>query len=625
MNRKQKLIVSITGITIVMLALLGLTYGYYLTRIQGNTNSNSISITTSDLKLTYRDGMGELTAQNIMPGNEVSSKTFTVENEGEQDVSVYTVALINIMNNFTFKDDLEVSVSCFSNINSGVCEGFAEDYENKVYKEKYPATNSELFSLGIKEGETHTFTLKVNYLYQDFDQSDDMGKTLKAKVQIYDPKDTIEVSGEVTGYTEGDYAEIHSDVQTSEIVDGVYKFVGIPADNHTIYIKNRNTNAEKSTTLEIKKGTTESTTNGVITFTDTSKIANVTIDTTNPNLSTTINKVSDGGILLADAVISNAKRNINGRTVYTSNLSVNPIQTSSSSNEMILSETLDNYGTSYYFRGNVIDNYVTFNNMCWKIIRVQGDGSIKIIFADASSPCSISTTSNMSNSDNVLLTSNTLGINRINLGPCDVAASAGTCIGDMYYSKFVYSSNESTAARNVLKNWLDNKFSMEIKKKLKSESWFYDNTDICYDSKGTSITCSKYNYSTSWKKINIDNNISLSYSNDYYLYDVSNIGMITIDELYLSGNSSSSYLSFSNVLWVTLSVNNIHTCSYGCAAGGADFRDSVYSVDNGVVFDNVGSGSAVHLESKLRPVIVLNADVKISSGEGTLSNPYIVE
>ena len=226
MNRKQKLIVSITGITIVMLALLGLTYGYYLTRIQGNTNTNSISITTADLKLTYRDGMGELTAQNVMPGNEISSKTFTVENEGEQDVDAYAVALINIINNFTFKDDLEVSVSCSSNINSGVCEGFAEDYEDKVYKEKYPATNSELFSLGIKEGETHTFTLKVKYLYQEFDQSDDMGKILKGKVQIYDPKDTIEVSGTVTGASEGDYAEIHSDVQTSEIINGKYKFIG---------------------------------------------------------------------------------------------------------------------------------------------------------------------------------------------------------------------------------------------------------------------------------------------------------------------------------------------------------------------------------------------------------------
>ena len=49
MNRSQKIVVSIVGITIVLLALLGITYAYYLTRIEGNTNTNSVSITTANL------------------------------------------------------------------------------------------------------------------------------------------------------------------------------------------------------------------------------------------------------------------------------------------------------------------------------------------------------------------------------------------------------------------------------------------------------------------------------------------------------------------------------------------------------------------------------------------------
>ena len=44
MNKKQKIIVSIVGIAIVSLSLLGLTYAYFLTRIQGNTNTKSISL-----------------------------------------------------------------------------------------------------------------------------------------------------------------------------------------------------------------------------------------------------------------------------------------------------------------------------------------------------------------------------------------------------------------------------------------------------------------------------------------------------------------------------------------------------------------------------------------------------
>ncbi len=45
----------------------------------------------------------------------------------------------------------------------------------------------------------------------------------------------------------------------------------------------------------------------------------------------------------------------------------------------------DDYGTSYYYRGNVTNNYVKFAGFYWRIIRVNGDGSIRMIYAgDAS-------------------------------------------------------------------------------------------------------------------------------------------------------------------------------------------------------------------------------------------------
>ena len=56
MNRRQKIIISVTGIFIVLLALVGLTYAYFLTQIKGNTNNKSISITTANLRLVYDDG-----------------------------------------------------------------------------------------------------------------------------------------------------------------------------------------------------------------------------------------------------------------------------------------------------------------------------------------------------------------------------------------------------------------------------------------------------------------------------------------------------------------------------------------------------------------------------------------
>ena len=47
--------------------------------------------------------------------------------------------------------------------------------------------------------------------------------------------------------------------------------------------------------------------------------------------------------------------------------------------EALLASTPDDYGTSYYFRGTVKNNYVDFANKCWRIVRVGGDGSVKLI------------------------------------------------------------------------------------------------------------------------------------------------------------------------------------------------------------------------------------------------------
>ena len=63
----------------------------------------------------------------------------------------------------------------------------------------------------------------------------------------------------------------------------------------------------------------------------------------------------------------------------------NPITDPSSSNEAVMSLAPDDYGISYYFRGNVQNNFVSFAGMCWRIVRITGDGSIKLTFYNYSS------------------------------------------------------------------------------------------------------------------------------------------------------------------------------------------------------------------------------------------------
>ena len=70
-----------------------------------------------------------------------------------------------------------------------------------------------------------------------------------------------------------------------------------------------------------------------------------------------------------------------------------PGKDASTESEALLTSTNDDYGTSYYFRGAVKNNYVEFANKCWRIVRIVGDGSVKLVLhndntSKVANPCS---------------------------------------------------------------------------------------------------------------------------------------------------------------------------------------------------------------------------------------------
>ena len=74
------------------------------------------------------------------------------------------------------------------------------------------------------------------------------------------------------------------------------------------------------------------------------------------------------------------------------NFTYKQIISNKNTTEAVLASTEDDYGTSYYFRGAVKNNYVQFANKCWRIVRVGGDGSVKLILHNdnivgAANPC----------------------------------------------------------------------------------------------------------------------------------------------------------------------------------------------------------------------------------------------
>ena len=278
MTNKQRVIVSVIGIFLVLITLLGITYAYFVTRIQGNTNESSVIISTANLLLKYTDGNGLLEPkEKIIPGTTIESKTFSVENLGSTTIDNYGVYIENVINEFERTTDLKMTLRC--EIYDTINKTYINENCNGLTDTTYPTSNVLLITNSIPTNIRHDYTLTINYANEtEIDQSNDMNKTIKGKNQIYDLNDIVDISGSITNATEGDYIVLGDNLQTSQINDGSYKLVGIGPEIHTIYVKNDTKNEsgeivttiKGSKTLQVELGNEEKLENDILYITSTS-------------------------------------------------------------------------------------------------------------------------------------------------------------------------------------------------------------------------------------------------------------------------------------------------------------------------------------------------------------------
>ena len=549
MSRKQRIIVSITGIVLVSLILIGLTYGYYLTKIKGNTNSKSISVVTANLLLEYADVNDELITDSAVEPGKSWTKTFVATNKGNKTVT-YGVALENVVNQFERKDDIVYTLDCKQYSKTG----FSIDKTNKtvtgtisgtcngVSKETtFPSIGTILVQNDIADDKAQVYTLLVTYKETNTDQSVDMNKTFSAKANIVDPN-TFGAFGSGT------------------LASAIYK------------------SAETATTNS---------------------------DTTRTTLGSTV-------------------------TEFTS---------ISGENEHVLNNAPDDYGTSYYFRGNVLDNYVSFADKTWRIVRINGDGTVRLILDDVaknSNDTVIETAFNSSENDNAY-----------------VGYMYGT-VGSTTYDATHENINDSTIKKAVDKWYEDNlktnyeEFLADTlfcnDKTLASSSIGSNNTALGY---GTNYTyyasTERLMYSTGTTSITTAKptfKCAESATNDYSRFTVdvatlSNgnktngdltypIGLLSADEVSFAGaykysqTNKSYYLynsSITSYWWLSSPYyNDILYAQVWIVYGAPAF--SVFGI-----FGVYG----VYSTNAFRPSINLKADLLVGGGDGTSSNPYTVK
>ena len=321
-----------------------------------------------------------------------------------------------------------------------------------------------------------------------------------------------------------------------------------------------------------------------------------------------------------------------------------------------LRTTEDDYGTSYYYRGAVDNNYLVFANMCWRIVRIDGLGNTKITLynynpTNSATPCDASLDAAgaaFARYDNT--TNGQNGKSKFNTN-----YNKNTYVGYMYsnnpdstdYNIAHANDNDSTILTN-LKAWYDLVFSQTDKDKLADVIWCNDKrvvSDTTYDPwnwgsiSGTGIGTDKTYYqafrrltptsesvpSLKCGESKTDNLISKFTASTATDGGYGNgklngykIGLLTADEIAFAGamaqTGNSTYYLYKNAS----NGSDWYWSLSPDAFDGLSANSWLVKDDGGIDYLSVNHGLMV------RPTVSLKSVVSISNGPGTQSNPFIV-
>ena len=284
----------------------------------------------------------------------------------------------------------------------------------------------------------------------------------------------------------------------------------------------------------------------------------------------------------------------------------------------------DDYGMSYYYRGakQHVKNNLIFAEHQWKIVRINGNGSIRIIYNGEcpNNECDINDTGEKTQ----------LELNRFN-----------ATYDDNKYIGYMYGGNEgvestsyqeatSNEKNSFIKDLVDNWYEVKLLKthyeSYLSDGIFCNDREInpeLHTALGFGRNRTEYIGMTRIENKSLISIICNNKNDSFTVYDIENgngnliypIGLISMDELSISGltdelPNENNYFYTGERFW-TMTPGRFWYFS----TGGADnFR--LLATGN-IQLDHV------YYRCGIRPVLNLTPDTKVS-GSGSLTDPFIV-
>ena len=305
------------------------------------------------------------------------------------------------------------------------------------------------------------------------------------------------------------------------------------------------------------------------------------------------------------------------------------ITSNKNTTEALLASTEDDYGTSYYFRGAVKNNYVQFANKCWRIVRINGDGSVKLVLhndntSNASSPCASSNNSTTAAFARYSGSSYTSVFNSNYNDNAYIGFMYGAT-GARDYASTHANTNKSDILKN-LETWYTNNLT-SYESKLADTIWCNDKSTVSgglgYGTNTTNYGAYNRLASTKQPTLKCPNDNNGGKLSKFTVDDTKNgngnltykIGLLTADEIAFAGSIAYTY-NRSTYLQENTGTTWWWSLSPGYFDGG--FAD-VWFVYSGYLYSDY-----VYVNYGLRPVISLISSTNVT-GDGTSENPYVVE
>lgn len=281
-------------------------------------------------------------------------------------------------------------------------------------------------------------------------------------------------------------------------------------------------------------------------------------------------------------------------------------------------KTTDNYGDTFYFRGLSENNWVNFAGFYWRIVRINGDGTIKLVYSGTTAP-SFDTKIVSSGSNSV-----------INNGQMSKYSSENTYpynVGYMYTASNLNGNTTSSNAKKIIDTWYEsNLLNTDFENFIADTVYCSDRTT--YTEQGDLVENDEYSldkrYFGARYRLYVNktpSNTCMNKEDSYTVNDSINgngaltypIALLTADEVSFAGalqeTTNTDFYLYNNMLYWVMS-GFLYDGSYS----------SMYAINDSGRLTWYFSG----LNAAIKPVLSLKDNV-VLSGNGSYASPYEIQ